>query len=337
MMRTALLVFSLLLSLAALRAKPAETTEPLDIGSRLELFVDDYLIESLEGATLKLHSPRLAERVLDFDQPWEGNISAYVTVFKDDDRYRMYYRGSTGAEYVNSESLDPGEEVVPDHPEVSCYAESRDGITWSKPRLGLFEFGGSTNNNIVWTGKGSHNFAPFKDLRPGVPPQDRYKALAGGPLIALKSADGIRWQKMREEPVISDGAFDSQNLAFWDAYQRRYLAVYRDFHHGVRSIKTATSSDFLKWTAGRWADFGEAPAEHLYTNATTPYFRAPKILLAFPKRFLPWRQLESHYPHPGVSDAVFMSSRDGVTGIGDSWRPSSGPAGIGATGCIGTT
>ncbi len=38
----------------------------LDIGSRLELFVDDYLIESLEGVRLKLHEPRSAGKVLAF-------------------------------------------------------------------------------------------------------------------------------------------------------------------------------------------------------------------------------------------------------------------------------
>ena len=57
MMRTALLVFSLLLSAAALLSHPAETTKALDIGSRLELFVDDYLIDTMAGARLTLHQP----------------------------------------------------------------------------------------------------------------------------------------------------------------------------------------------------------------------------------------------------------------------------------------
>ena len=60
MMRTALLVFSLLASVAAALANPAETTEALDIGSRLELFVDDYLIDRLVGARLALGHPQPA-------------------------------------------------------------------------------------------------------------------------------------------------------------------------------------------------------------------------------------------------------------------------------------
>ena len=83
MMRKALLVFSLLLSLAAASANPPETTEALDIGSRLELFVDDYLVDELVGTRLVLHHPRPAEVVLRFDRPWEGAFCAYVTVLHD--------------------------------------------------------------------------------------------------------------------------------------------------------------------------------------------------------------------------------------------------------------
>ena len=62
----------------------------------------------------------------------------------------------------------------------------------------------------------------------------------------------------------------------------------------------------------RWVDFGDVTSEHLYTNATTPYFRAPHIYLAFPKRFLPWRKRFQNTPSPGASDGVFLSSRDGL-------------------------
>ena len=84
--------------------------------------------------------------------------------------------------------------------------------------------------------------------------------------------------------------------------------------HGVRTIKFATSEDFLKWTPGQLADFGDAPPEHLYTNATVQYGRAPQIYVALPRRFLPWRTYfeQMKTMAPGVSDAVFMSSRDGV-------------------------
>jgi hypothetical protein len=55
--------------------------EPMrDIGSNLQLFVDDWLIAKMEGLSLQLHHPIPEEIVITFDKPWEGNTSAYVTV-----------------------------------------------------------------------------------------------------------------------------------------------------------------------------------------------------------------------------------------------------------------
>ena len=158
MLKTVLRVLSLLLSLAAISAQPGKPEEPRDIGSRLELFVDDYLIESMTDLELKLHPPRSAGKVLAFDQPWEGVTSAYISVFKDGDLYRMYYRGSSSKGYTVRSLLEPGERVIPEHPDVTCYAESRDGRNWIKPSLGLFEFQGSRANNIVWAAASSQCF-----------------------------------------------------------------------------------------------------------------------------------------------------------------------------------
>ncbi len=269
--------------------------EPMDIGSRLDLFVDGQLVGDLQGdARLYLHKPEPREVVLTTDAPWEGNTSAYFTLFQDGDLYRMYYRGS---------HYDTGTRKKA-HPEMACYAESTDGIRWTKPELGLFEFEGSKANNIVWNGPGTHNFTPFKDANPNCAPAARYKALASGAggLLALQSADGVRWSLMAEKPVITKGAFDSQNLAFWDAARGRYVDYHRGFLAGVRDIMTCTSDDFLTWTEPDWLEYSGAPKEHLYTNAILPYARAPHILLGFPTRYLPKTQ---------QVEPTFMAGRDG--------------------------
>ena len=89
----------------------------LDIGMRLELFIDDYLIETLEGAQLKLHTPQLRDVALRFDKPWEGRFVGYATVLQDDPVYRLYYRGYPAVGIPESQ--------------VTCYAESYDGIHWT--------------------------------------------------------------------------------------------------------------------------------------------------------------------------------------------------------------
>ncbi len=170
----------------------------------------------MRGVSLELHPPRRAEVVLRFDKPWEGSHSAYVTVLKDGDRYRMYYRGWPDTE----------------QPDQVCYAESLDGVHWVKPNLGIVEWNGSKRNNILRNGLGSHNFTPFVDTRTGVPADERYKAVGRGlhpknTLWAFASADGIRWRTVGDAPVITDGRFDSQNLAFWDPNRNKYVAYFR--------------------------------------------------------------------------------------------------------------
>ena len=323
-LRPALPAGLLLLACSAASAadRPAPAA-PVEVGARLELFVDDFLIDSMKGVQLKLHEPRPAGVVFRFDQPWEGVTCGYVTVFKDGDIYRMYYRGSSDPSYTIKQGVRPDERVIPLHDQFACYAESRDGITWTRPNLGLFEFNGSKDNNIIWTSAGSHNFSPFKDDNPAAPPDQRYKAVASSNydgdtrkpvLLGFASPDGLHWRQLQEKPIITDGAFDSLNVVFWDANRGQYAAIYRDFIYGLRTIKYASSQDFLTWTPGQWADFGDSPSAHLYTNATSPYFRAPHIYVALPRRFLPWK---TYFPEmdamsPGSSDAVFMSTRDGV-------------------------
>lgn len=55
---------------------------------------------------------------------------------------------------------------------------------------------------------------------------------ADGGLCIYQSPDAIHWEKMTEKAVISDGAFDLQNLAFWDSHAKLYRAYYRIFSEG---------------------------------------------------------------------------------------------------------
>ena len=278
-----------------------------DIGTRRELFLYEFLIEKRDHVDLRLHHPVPREVAIVHDAPWEGNTCFYHTVFKDGDRYRMYHRGSHSAD-----SHAVSHQVV-------CYAESADGKQWEKPELGIVEFEGSEQNNIIWDAEiGAHNFAPFKDTNPDCRPQALYKAMGSKgmeALYAFGSNDGIHWSLLQDEPVITDGGFDSQNLAFWDAERGCYVEYHRDTRkHGdekVRDIKTSTSDDFINWSQPVWLDYGDAPIEHLYINQIAPYYRAPHIYMGFPKRYTP-KRTESDGGTDGLSDSVFMSSRDGL-------------------------
>ena len=301
---------------------PPQNNELIQIGSRLEMFVDDWLIDRLSVAERRLHHPVPQEVALVFDRPWEGNWSGEGVVLRADDGfYRLYYRGGRGgsAQYQGHPPV-----WVETQQTYTCYAESREGITWTRPSLGLFEVAGTRENNVVLTPEGGDravvNFSPFLDARPGVVPQERYKAVGGlghpyGGLFAFVSPDGIRWRKLGDEAVITEGDFDAQNFVFWDVEQGEYRAYARarrvaaymagivdpgsvsvktddltglteDGRDNGRDIITCTSTDFIHWTKPRFLSYSPGRVSELYENYVLPYYRAPHLLLGFPTRYI---------------------------------------------------
>ena len=64
----------------------------IDIGSRREVFWDDYLVDtSATTATRLLHHPEYVGTVLTHDAPWEGDGCTYHNIVADEGLYRMYY------------------------------------------------------------------------------------------------------------------------------------------------------------------------------------------------------------------------------------------------------
>lgn len=262
-----------------------------DISSRRELFIDRFLIERMVDTQLKLHEPRPAAATTE-----PADHLEYGTVIRDGDIFRLYTRDGRGAKFDGAE------------PEVTRYCESRDGIHWIKPKLGLHEIDGTKANNVILhEAPFCHNFSPFLDTRPGAPADQRFKALAGtlkSGLVAFASRDGIHWKKLRPTPVITytrEYAFDSQNVSFWSESEQCYVCYFRHFlDKRVRSVCRTTSPDFLKWSEPVPLKPNFA-GEHLYTTLTHPYFRAPHIYVALPTRF---------HPQRGEStDILFMTAR----------------------------
>lgn len=322
-------------------ASTAIAGEPIALGNRLELMVDRFLVERMDKVRFAPAQPREREIVFRYDQPWE-EANGMVSVLKDGNTYRMYYRGGR-----------PGTLHKP--VELTCYAESRDGIHWKRPVLGLHEFEGSRLNNIIMPPgdprRIAHNFAPFLDDRPGIPADQRYKAVGGrnpdfggaaegtstlprdkGGLYRFVSADGIHWRQFSDEPLFNGYALDTLNVLEWIPAEQVYAIYLRTWTEGgtpdhprfggIRTISRSVSQDFVHWSKPVPMTFGDTPAENLYTNGTHPYFRAPHILIALPFRFLPGRQILSEdelkafgvrkSQWVGMSDTVFMTSRGGT-------------------------
>ena len=312
------LIFLAGLNFIGLQANSSDRQDPISIKSNRELFIDHFLIDQMNGTRLVMHSPIDEGPVLDFNKPWEGPFCGYSTIIKDEDTYRLYYRGLPKAGKDGSTN------------ETTCYAESKDGITWTKPNLGIFEIMDTHNNNVILANDApfSHNFSPFLDTNPMATSDEKFKALAGTKktgLFGYRSEDGIHWKKIQNSPVFTEGLFDSQNVAFWSASENLYLCYFRTWSgegfKGKRTVSRTTSPDFIQWSKPEKMDFGDTPMEHLYTNQTHAYFRAPQIYVAIAARFMPNRQVLSEEDALALkvnpkyfkdcSDVVLITSRGG--------------------------
>ena len=288
-----------------------------NIGMDRQLFVDEFWIDEASGVERRLHEPVRREIAIESNGTWDLMPSAGKFMW-DGDRYRAWYRTEHEPEMILKRSGFG-----------TAYVESDDGITWTRPNLELFEANGSMGNNLVWMGPGA-NMVPFRDPNPDVPDDERYKAVVRTKdLLALVSPDGVNWRLLQDEPIMTDGPFDTVNVVFWDTSREEYVVYTRGvageatqkkskqdisiWKESYRWIRRATSSDFINWSPLELIDTGDTIDEDFYTNACIQYERAPRTYLMFPSRYVVERSPDPDWTYGhGVNDIVFMSSRDGL-------------------------
>ena len=211
------------------------------------LFLDGAVVEKSEGLSREFHAAQKhpGNPVIQRDRPWEGIAAitgpyVYGTVFWEGDKLRMWYQTLTRGNHVG-------------------YAESNDGIHWTKPDLGIIEFNGSKSNNLVVSAYqpeaagGGHCHNPSVILRPNEPdPQKRYALYGfdgqcGHPRVAF-SPNGLHWQyspDTAKQPLFASS--DVVNF-FYDPYQARVAATWKTRNRRGRAVGIAWSADGLTWT-----------------------------------------------------------------------------------------
>jgi len=308
------------------RLAAAPDTKPIQIGTRLELMIDGYLSKNSRMPDWSLHQPYPAGIVMRFDSPWEGSFTGYHTILKDGERFRMYYRGL------------PADRADGSDAETTCYAESTDGITWFKPKLGLFEVYRTKDNNVVLAKSGAvlaQLLAVYRQPS-GVPAAERFKALAGTVstgLFVFVSADGLRWRKFFEKPsskmVRSTRRTSASGPKTSNVTSSITATWSKGGFGGFRSVSRATSADLLSWGSGVEMQFGSTPREHLYTARRTPISARP-IYTSPPHALLPGKKVltDKEAAALGVkkgyagdcADAVLMTSRGETNTRARSWK-----------------
>ncbi|MFV2068970.1 MAG: hypothetical protein ACC645_18545 [Pirellulales bacterium] len=296
-----------------------------------QLFLDDVGIERLDGLRRVVNPPqRHAENpLITPDTAWERGCQVYGTAYYDEAAglFKMWYL--TGPKNRGLKPLKLADHERAPHTTLAAYAESADGVHWTKPNLGIFPYDGSTENNLL--GIGRFNCEGISVLHePHDPdPDRRWKAVYwdhgsggwevrnGGPYAmpgpddgwyVAFSPDGIHWTPYDGNPVLRCYCDTNQNVIY-DPRLKKYVAFSR-FGFG-RKIARSESADFLHWTPPELVlecDDDDGSATQIYGAGIDLY---EGIYLA-----MIWIYREGG---DGKIDTQLATSRDGVhwTRVGD--------------------
>jgi len=257
-----------------------------------QLFFDDVHIQQSTGLKRVLHQPRkhAGNPVIRHHQkPWQhfrAQLYGTVLYFPEQRLFKMWYLA--GPRFPDQEPIRLNGRIRPPNLQLLAYAESRDGLNWDLPELGLVDFNGSRRNNICrFSRENAEGVAVVYDPR-DPDPQRRYKAFYWEhshrglqdiePLAQISgmsvsfSADGKRWTDHPGNPVI-DLASDTGHQAVWDSRLNKYVAFGR-FGAGGRRVARAESDDFITWSAPRLvfsADAEDGPGTQCYGMGITRY------------------------------------------------------------------
>ncbi len=264
------------------------------------------------GVRIAVHPPRVdPQPIVVPDRPWESIINVYSTLMEDDGLYRLYYEPHA----------NPIEDQPDDLKAMLAYAESTDGVNWTKPTVGTVSFQGSTDNNLVYglglsLGRGAHGATVFKDDR--APADERYKLVHMGRedseicVFGAVSPDGLRWTALKK-PILIGYMSDTQTVVSYDEEKGRYVGYFRGWqgrvpgqYHGRRTIAYAETDDFASWPVPQTIvtlDGADDPGADIYTNAYTRWPGVINAHLMFPAVYE--RSLDTLQVHT-------MVSRDGL-------------------------
>jgi hypothetical protein len=217
-----------LASLATAADRPALRVNEAEVDEAVLFAFDDHAIPhhgnlqlTMERAERNPTNPVLAIGPMGTPDEWQ--IRFYGTILPVDGKFRMWYIAAAADGFVNP--MQGG--ALDRRGWRFAYAESPDGIAWTKPKLGLTEFRGQRDNNLLGLPAGFRGYHALVLHEPSEPDATRrFKMMAllvdtgdyqlPGPqpdparwsghnvYVPLYSADGTTWRVADE--LVSDGS-----------------------------------------------------------------------------------------------------------------------------------
>lgn len=286
------------------------------------------------------------------DRDWEFMIGGYCSMHDLGGKFGVWYE-------VVPPKTDGNKNLI-------CYAESKDGVTWTKPELGLVEFNGSKANNIVIDGAKCpfgtfHGNCVFID--PMAPPEERFKIIyvsvgehaeriaklkAESPgsvdsfgelknaiMLLGSSPDGLRWKF--SEKILFCHLCDTQTTVYYDPYLQRYVAFTRTLGMNRRAIGRCETADLTRWPVPEtilYPQPSDDPCDDYYTNSKSIYPGTKTMHMMFPtvyKRRVDGCALRMAVSLDGVQWAWMPGDNVMECGPEGSWDGGSFFAGFGLT------
>lgn len=212
---------------------------------------DDFAIPFQYGVSLQLdsfkggggHPGSTVMGLGEENAPDDSAVTAYGTVRRVGDELWMWYcaQSNLDAEWY----------------ERVCFATSRDGRNWERPRLGLVEFNGNKNNNIVNLPGTGHTQACVVYHEPDDPdPSRRFKMSFESRKFSQRmavafSADGLNWNLHPGNPVgpiFEQAGGTKYNGVYFVNGQGVGLPFPKEMDKNPRRLQTHISYDFETWT-----------------------------------------------------------------------------------------
>jgi hypothetical protein len=274
-------LLSLLSSAAVLAAEYFDETQAVTLFA-----FDDVSIPHTQNLRLAMNAPERhpANPVLPLGPPGSPDaqgVQFYGSIIKENGIYRLWYVAFD----------DQKESKEPSARWRAAYAESKDGLTWNKPNLGLVEFNGSKNNNLLLMKPGPWGFVNLKVIKDETDPDPlrRYKMTTHvyfrhntrlGTLLPFVSPDGLTWTPVKDiQPV--KGEMKKADLLIpgyhfepcgglykWEGffYATAQNALPSIHHFQGRVVRTLRSADFVNWQPTTTLSFVRTP-QHSYLGA----------------------------------------------------------------------
>ncbi|MHC4324344.1 MAG: hypothetical protein ACYSUX_08735 [Planctomycetota bacterium] len=217
--------------------------ELVPVGLQKQLLVDDYVVAEKQNVTRQLGVVKkvgiVCEPSLDTDfypgwkkpdgSPVALDFGYYLTVLRNDrdNKFQMWYMG---------------------HRETGVgYAESKDGIHWTKPLVGI-----DPKSNIV------HSCQGFScSIDPALPwgHPEKYKGAGDfkeedSKVGICYSADGIHWNDYNDGKAVSYRAADTHNQLQWDPIAKNYRLLTRTDLGGEGGSDESRSTRIMVHDAG---------------------------------------------------------------------------------------